>query len=114
MRHAYLLKLLQPVLELPGGWEVSTPHLVSSTPLAALVYLSLGSDVTQQIAKMSENTKFSLVNTWVFKAQNTPKPVFGRGSTLDHAGGAYDTPQTPCWLGRGTPLAIPIPRSRRL
>ena len=103
MRHAYLLKLLQPVLELPGGWEVSTPHLVSSTPLAALVYLSLGSDVTQQIAKMSENTKFSLVNTWVFKAQNTPKPVFGRDSAPDPARGAYDAPPDPLVGWEDTP-----------
>jgi len=32
-----------------------------------------------------------------FKAQNAPKPIFGRGSAPDPTGGAYDAPpdQTP-------------------
>jgi len=74
-----------------GGFN---PPLNVFNPLVALVYLYLGSDVTPQIAKRSKMLNF-LVNTWVFKAQNAPKPVFGRGSAPDPAGGAYDVSQTP-------------------
>jgi len=48
-----------------------------------------------------------LVNTWVFKAQNAPKPVFGRGSAPDPAREAYDA-------GRETPHPhFPSPRRLR-
>jgi len=42
-----------------------------------------------------------------FQAQNAPKPVFGRGSAPDPAGGAYDAPPDPLvgW-GGGHPLSI--------
>jgi len=66
-----------------GGWGVQPPLNVFN-PLVALVYLYLGSDVTPQIAKRSKMLNFR-VNTWVFKAQNAPKPVFGRGSAPDPA-----------------------------
>jgi len=44
------------------------------------------------------------------QAQNASKPVFGRGSALDPAGGAYDAPPDPLvgW-GGGYPLPIPLP-----
>jgi len=52
-----------------------------------------------------------------FQAQNAPKPVFGRGSVPDSAGGAYDAPPDALvgW-GGGHPLSIPLPprRLRRL
>ena len=53
-----------------------------------------------------------------FQAQNAPKPVFGRGSAPDPAGGAYDAP--PGLLvgwGGDTPSPFPspsTPRSRHL
>ena len=63
-----------------------------------------------------KNTKY-VVNTWVnfFQAQNAPKPVFGRGSAPDPAGGAYDAPPDTLvgWEGE-QPLPIPLtPRRRR-
>ena len=44
------------------------------------------------------------------QAQNAPKPVFGRGSAPDPAGGAYDAPPDPLigW-GRGTPPPHTLP-----
>jgi len=50
-----------------------------------------------------------------FQAQNAPKPVFGRGSAPDPAGGAYDAPPDPLvgW-GGGQPFPIPPRRLRRL
>jgi len=49
-----------------------------------------------------------------FQAQNAPKSVFDRGSILDPAGGANDTPPDPLvsWGGR-CPLPISLPAQRR-
>jgi len=71
------------------------PPLSVFNPLVALVYLSYGSDLTPTDCNNVKKILNFLVNTWVFKAQNAPKPVFGRGSAPDPAGGAYDAPQTP-------------------
>jgi len=51
---------------------------------------------------MSKILQF-LVNTWVFKAKNAPKPVSG--------GGAYDVPRDLLvgWGGRNSlPISVPI------
>jgi len=92
-----------------AGAGVFNPHLMSSTPLVALVYLSWGSDKTHTDRKKMSKILNFLVNTWVFKAQNAPISVFGRGSASDPAAGELTTP-----------LPIPLPsmpsvsRSRRL
>jgi len=43
-----------------------------------------------------------------FQAQNASKPVFGRGTAPDPAGGAYDAPPDPL-VGWGGEHPLPIP-----
>jgi len=85
-----------------GGFN---PPLSVFNSLVALVYLSWGSDVTPTDHKNVKNTKF-LVNTWVFKAKNAPKPVHRWGSLR-----RYLRPHS--WLIWGTP-PLHSPPSQRL
>ena len=50
----------------------------------------------------------------IFRAQISPKSVFGRGSAPDPVGGAYDAPPDPLvsW-GGVTPSSFPSPRGLR-
>jgi len=87
------------IVEIAGGWwgGGSTPQLnVFNLPRRACLFVFDGSDVTLTLTdpKNVKNTNF-FVNTWVFKAQNAPKPVFGRGSASNPDGGAYDAPPDP-------------------
>ena len=94
----------------------STPQLnVFNLPRRACLFVFDGSDVTLTLTdpKNVKNTNF-FVNTWVFKAQNAPKPVFGRGSASNPDGGAYDAPPDPLVrLGRRL-ASEPPPSSLRL
>ena len=97
-----------------GVGSTPTPLNVFN-PLVALVYFSLGSDVnvnvnlysassqkaplmrsnvTRQITRNVNNTEFSCQLHMGFKAQNAPKPVFGRTEPRTPLGELTTLPQT--------------------
>ena len=73
------------------------------------------------VTKISKKLNF-LVNTWVFKGRNAPKPIFGRGSARTPLGELTILPRSSSHLhGEGTPPPHSPPpstssssRSRRL
>ena len=88
----------------------STAHLMSSTPLVALVYLSWGVRCNPRRSHYVKNTQIFLSTHRFFKARNAPKFVFGPGpgprwGSLRRS----SRPSSRLGRGRGHPFPIPLP-----
>jgi len=92
------------------GWG-STPQLISSTSLVALVYLYWGSLCNPIDRKNVKNTNFSCQHMGLLKLKMHQNPFSDPGARW----GTYDAPPHPSRLGRGTlpPHSPPPWRLRR-